>query len=166
VGGSFDPKEWTDFAVGVSGAAAALAGLLVVSISINVREIAGDRSLAPRAAAALGMLVTPLVTAICLLIPGQSQDALGIELLVIGVVSALVLTKQSWPTNLAPHRTLASWFIGQAMWVVLLVVPLLLAGIGLLVTGLGGLYWLPVSVAAGLIGGLLQAWVLLIEILR
>jgi len=31
---------------------------------------------------------------------------------------------------------------------------------------LGGLYWLPVAAVAALVGGLLQAWVLLIEILR
>lgn len=163
---SFDPSVWTDFAVGVSGAAAALAGLLVVSISINVREIAGDAALAPRAASALGMLVTPLVTAICVLIPDQSRDALGVELLVVGVVSAFVLIRQSWPRDLAPHRTVRSWFIGQAMWVVITVVPLLVAGIGLLTTELGALYWLPLSVIGALIGGLLQAWVLLIEILR
>jgi hypothetical protein len=166
VDGSFDPAEWGDFAVGVSGAAAALAGLVVVSISINVREIAGDAKLAPRAGAALVMLVTPLIAAVCVLIPSQSQDALGVELLAVGVVSAVVLTPLSWPKNLAPERTVLAWFLGQAMWVVLTVVPLLVAGIGVLTTELGGLYWLPVSVAAGLIGGLLQAWVLLIEILR
>jgi modulator of FtsH protease len=150
----------------VSGAAAALAGLLVVSISINVREIASDRALPPRAGTALTMLVVPLVVALCLLIPEQSSDALGVELVGVGVAAGAVLTRFSWPRNLAPQRTLASWFIGQAMWVLLVVVPLLLAGIGVLTTGLGGLYWLPVSVVAAVIGGLLQAWVLLIEILR
>jgi modulator of FtsH protease len=166
VDGSFDPREWSDFAVAVSGAAAALAGLLVVSISINVREIASDRSLPPRAGAALVMLVTPLVVALCLLIPGQSQDALGAELLAIGLLAGGLLTAFSWPRNLAPQRTVASWFVGQAMPVVLIVVPLLVAGIGVLTSELGGLYWLPVSVVFAIIGGLGQAWVLLIEILR
>jgi modulator of FtsH protease len=164
--GSFDPGAWSDFAVAVSGAAAALAGLLVVSISINVREIASDASLAPRAVTALVLLVTPLVAALCVLIPAQSTDTLGTELLAVGVVSGVVLARTSWPTELPPQRTIGSWFVGQAMWVLLLAVPLVLAGIGVLTTALGGLYWLPLAVVAGVIGGLIQAWVLLIEILR
>jgi hypothetical protein len=44
--------------------------------------------------------------------------------------------------------------------------PTLLAGLGLLLDSLGGLYWLSVAVLAAIIGGLAQAWVLLIEILR
>ena len=163
--GSFDPAEWTDFAVAVSGAAAALAGLLVVSISINVREIASDRLLPPRAGAALVMLVTPLVAAVCVLVPSQSPDALGMELVAVGVVVGVLLIAFSWPRP-SPKRTVASWVLGQVLWVVLVVVPLILAGVGLLITGLGGLYWLPVTVVAGVVGGLLQAWVLLIEILR
>jgi hypothetical protein len=166
VDSSFDPGEWSDFAVAVSGATAALAGLLVVSISINVREIASDRNLPPRAGAALVMLVTPLVAAVCLLIPSQSQEVLGAELLAVGVVAGALLTAFSWPRDLAPHRTVTSWFVGQALPGVLIVVPLLIAGIGVLTSGLGGLYWLPVSVVFAVVGGLGQAWVLLIEILR
>jgi modulator of FtsH protease len=165
VDGAFDPREWNDFAVAVSGAAAALAGLLVVSISINVREIAGDRSLAPRAATALVMLVTPLVAAVCLLIPSQSTDALGVEFVVLGLLAAGLLTVFSWRSR-SPQRTAASWLGGQLLWAFFVAVPLLVAGIGVLTTELGGLYWLPVTVVAGLVGGLLQAWVLLIEILR
>ena len=39
-------------------------------------------------------------------------------------------------------------------------------GVGLLTESLGGLYWLPAAVAVGLLGGLTNAWVLLVEILR
>jgi hypothetical protein len=46
------------------------------------------------------------------------------------------------------------------------VVPIVLSGAGLLFKVLGGLYWLPVAVVASLVGGLTQAWVLLIEIVR
>ena len=48
----------------------------------------------------------------------------------------------------------------------LTIVPTLLAGVGVLISGLGGLYWLPVITLAALLGSLLQAWVLLIEVLR
>ena len=42
----------------------------------------------------------------------------------------------------------------------------LLTGIGVLTTSVGGLAWFPVAVAAGLLGGLFNAWVLLVEIMR
>jgi len=166
VSSSFDAGEWTDFAVAVSGASAALAGLLVVSISINVREIASDPSLAPRAFAALVMLVTPLVVAICVLIPRQTAAALGVELVFVAVLAGVLLAALSWPTRLAPERPVGSWVAGQVLPAVVIVVPLFVAGLGMLTTELGGLYWLPVSVVAAVVGGLLQAWVLLIEILR
>lgn len=44
--------------------------------------------------------------------------------------------------------------------------PTALAGFGVLTGGGGGLYRLLLAVAAGFFGGLNQAWVLLIEILR
>jgi hypothetical protein len=46
------------------------------------------------------------------------------------------------------------------------IIPTLLAGAGVLISGLGGLYWLPIATLAALLGSLLQAWVLLIEVLR
>ena len=42
----------------------------------------------------------------------------------------------------------------------------LLAGIGLLTGGLGGLLWLAPAIGVSLLGGLVGAWVLLVEILR
>ena len=72
----------------------------------------------------------------------------------------------NWPSHLPPERTYRKWLYGSALPVILLVGPTILAGAGLLIEGLGGLYWLPVAVIAAIIGGVAQAWVLLIEILR
>ena len=51
---------------------------------------------------------------------------------------------------------------------VVLSVGLFLAGISLVadLPGLGGLYWIPLSVALAWLGGLFNAWVLLVEIMR
>jgi energy-converting hydrogenase Eha subunit A len=46
------------------------------------------------------------------------------------------------------------------------VLPVVFAGATLLSGTVAGLYWLPVAVIASVVGGLRQAWVLLIEILR
>jgi hypothetical protein len=42
----------------------------------------------------------------------------------------------------------------------------LLAGIGVLTTSIGGLYWIPAAMVVALLGGLFNAWVLMIEIIR
>lgn len=46
--------------------------------------------------------------------------------------------------------------------------PLLLSGLSLATAGFvpGGLYWLVPSVVIGVVGGLINSWVLLVEILR
>jgi modulator of FtsH protease len=135
-------------------------------MSINLREILGDSRLPPRAAGALCMVVTPLVIAICLLIPSQSKTALGIELLGIGGAAAAVLPALNWPRHLGPARTPIQWLYGTGLPMTFVIVPTILAGAGVLISGLGGLYWLPIITLAALLGSLLQAWVLLIEILR
>ncbi|MDQ3030331.1 MAG: hypothetical protein M3R09_09960 [Actinomycetota bacterium] len=162
----YDAELWGDFAVALAGAAAALAGLLVVAVSINVREILADRHLPLRAATALIALTTPLIIALLVLVPGQSDTVLGLALLAVGVVAATSLALINSPFRLPPQRTLGMWALGTALPVALLVVPTVLAGLGVMLGALGGLYWLPVAAVAALVGGLLQAWVLLIEILR
>jgi len=49
-----------------------------------------------------------------------------------------------------------------------LALGLLLAGISLVADapGLGGLYWVPLATALAWLGGLFNAWVLLVEIMR
>ena len=163
---AYDAQLWTDFAVAAAGSAAALAGLLVVAVSINLREIIAAPRLPGRAGSALITLTAPLITALFLLIPGQSDDALALELIMLGLVLGFLLGLFNWPVHLPPQRTYRQWLYGNAIPVILLVGPMILAGAGLLIESLGGLYWLPVAVIAAIVGGLAQAWVLLIEILR
>lgn len=162
----YDPQQWGDFAIATAGAAAALAGLLVVAISINVREILADKSLPTRAFTALVVLISPLVTALLLLVPEQSVDTLGIELIVLGIVLGVVLVPRNLPFNLPPQRKLSSWVLTGALPVTLVVGGTTVAGIGIVSESLGGLYWLVPAVIGAILGGLFQAWVLLIEILR
>ncbi len=163
---AYNPEPWHDFAIMIGGATAALAGLLVVAMSINVREILGGKGLPDRAAGALIAMATPLIVAVVLLIPDQSAAALGWELLAICVVVGVTLPRLNRPDRLPPERPLGHWLVGTAVPIGVLLLALLVAGIGLLATRGGGLYWLPISVVAAILFGLLQAWVLLIEILR
>jgi modulator of FtsH protease len=166
VSAAYDHTQWSDFAIAVAGAAAALAGLLVVAVSINIQPIVADPHLPERAATAIIELVAPLIVAVCLLIPGQSPDVVGVELIAVGVILAIALVHLNRLRDKGPHRTVAMWMMTSGAPTVLLPLGTLLAGLGLITGALGGLYWVAVAVLAAFVFGLIQAWTLLIEILR
>ncbi len=57
--GGYEAARWADFAVGVAGATAALAGLLFVAVSVNIQRIMQFAYLPARAGQTLIMLITP-----------------------------------------------------------------------------------------------------------
>ena len=78
------------------GAAATLAGLLFVSVSVNQARILSLSRMAARGAEALSMLFLALVAASLPLVPGQRSRLLGGEVLLAGaVVLAAALRFQS-----------------------------------------------------------------------
>ncbi len=163
---AYATEPWHEFAVMVGGAAAALAGLLVVAMSINIEQIVAEKALPRRAAAALIMTVFPSILSMCILIPDQSTDVLGIELILLAAALGASVPRFNRPSTRTGHQTVRQWVGSALIPMLLLLVPLLLAGIGMITTSLGGMYWLPVAVFAALFGGLVQAWVLLVEIRR
>ncbi len=146
VNAAYDAAQWHEFAVAVAGATAALLGLLFVATSINVREILSDSRNVHRAISTLVALATPLVIAVLLLIPGQPNTALGIELVVVGLLAGALLVPLNSLADLSPHRTKRQWLLASAVPIALLVVPTVIGGIGAATETLGGLYWLPAAV--------------------
>ena len=158
--------RWADFGVGVAGASAALAGLVFVAVSINLSEILKYRNLPGRAGLTLILFVTPLIAGILLLVPGQPDAALGTELLVVGVVIGgfgLIVNQRSGRSD---KETQLTWIVARLAPPIVSCGCLILAGATLLAHGGGGLYWLVPSVLAAIAFGLINAWVLLVEILR
>ena len=163
---AYAADRWTDFGVGVAGASAALAGLVFVAVSINLSEILKHRNLPGRAGLTLILFVTPLIAGILLLVPGEPDAALGWELLAAGVViggSQLVINQRAGRSE---KETQWTWLISRLTPVVTSCGCLVLAGATLLARAGGGLYWLVPSVLIALVFGLVNAWVLLVEILR
>ncbi len=161
---SLDPEAWSDFAVATAGAAAALAGLLFVALSINITPVLASHRLTSRASSALVLLASPVFLALALLVPWGSPTPLGVVLLVLAVFIGTALGVML-PRPIAEVSRVA-WFVTTAVPPVVLALGTLLAGVGLLVGGLGGLLWLAPAIAFGLFGGLVGAWVLLVEVLR
>jgi hypothetical protein len=85
--------DWTAFFTAEVGASAALAGLVFIALSINLREIIGNPALVGRAAQALLLLlVLPVGAGLAVLAPYGSQ-ADGIIALVIGAGVALAVNR-------------------------------------------------------------------------
>jgi hypothetical protein len=82
----YQPAQWHSLFEAIAGAAATLAGLIFVAVSLNLREILRGRSLPSVAARSLAVLVALVLMCTFGLAPGQQHVALGIEILVLGIV--------------------------------------------------------------------------------
>jgi hypothetical protein len=157
---------WVDFFVAELGAAAALAGLLFVGISLNMAKILSYPTLPNRALQALALLVAILLIGSLLLVPGQSTVIEGIEVLLVGGVAWTFLVRLALETvreSPGPQRrlALAGSLRGQAA-----TLPYLAAGALLLTIGADGLYLVAAAFAVSFAGAIVDAWVLLVEINR
>lgn len=160
------PDDWTGFGTAVATAAAALAGLLLVAVSINLRQILAEKGLPSRSAQTLILFATPLIASLLLLIPGQSRRALGTELLIVGLVVGAIQVYLDLKTEKSDQETLSRRLLGRVFPSVVSCGCLVVAGATLIAGAGGGLYWLVPSVLAAIVFGLINVWVLLVEILR
>jgi hypothetical protein len=161
-----DPSAWEGLFITEAGVAAVLAGLLFVAVSINLGRILLHPGLTGRAAEAIGLLTGVLVACTLGLVPGQSRAVLGVEVLAAGVLAWLVqvgIHLQAVRDRVGPSPAARIGRIGLAQAAVL---PLPVAGLSLLLGAGGGLYWLVPGIVLCLVVAVLDAWVLLIEILR
>lgn len=156
----YAPDRWHEFYVMVGGASAALTGLIFVAISIHLRSVLATRFYRARARYLTGGLMLALVTSALVLVPGQSRQVLGAELLGVGLITALAfavpvarLARIAGPRELDVRVRQAVAWVALALWVV--------SGMSLIVGRGGGLYILLVGVVIVLnicVGG---AWSLL-----
>lgn len=162
---AFDPAEWSELFVASAGAAAALAGLVFVAVSINVEHIVGFQGLPERALATLFLLLGVVVISLLVLVPGQGAPVLGLELAVAGALGAaftcfLVLRPQD-PAKRSAARQIANVtvMLGGTL-------PFVIGGLSLIAGAGGGLYWILAGMIVAVLGAVLNAWVFLVEILR
>ena len=159
-------EAWTDFNVAMVGATAALAGLLIVAMSVNIAAIMKSAALPARAGAAVATLVRALAAGAVGLMPGQPIVAYAAEVLVaaglasvfqVGAMRAIAREHYGSAGGRAA-RGLLGWlpivaFAGGAV--------LVLAGAngaGLLAVAFGSVLAVVVAIV--------MAWVVLVEVLR
>jgi hypothetical protein len=168
---AYDIGKWSDFALAHVGASAALLGLVFVGLSINLRDVIASSYLVNRALESVLLLGGVLATSTVVLIPGQARGVLTAELLLLAAVIFAAISYAQWgaghqpvePGKPGPPR--GSFAVRR---VIGLGAPLLVAitGITLWATAGGGLYWWVPAVLVSYFGALLNAWILLVEILR
>ena len=158
---------WTNFFITSAGAASALAGLVFVAVSVNVNRLIEISHLLPRAAATIAALVLILVSSVAALIP-QSAAPLGGEILLFAAlcwILKLFSAQQAFvggaKWNRPPFEAYFETLVGQVQ-----VLPFFAGGFLLLARHPSGLYWVAGGILAIFVFSMMNAWILLVEILR
>jgi hypothetical protein len=163
--------DWHDFFLAAAGAAAVLAGLVFVGLSINLDMIMSNPTygLPGRALEALVVLVAILIATILLLVPAQGMVLAGVEVLAVGAAD--------WVFVVIIHlRQLKNWrslepalrwnFVGRVVVGQAATLLLVAAGVGVLSWGVDGLCVIVGAVILSFLAAVAEAWVLLVEIHR
>jgi modulator of FtsH protease len=158
--------DWEVFFAAQAGAAAALAGLVFVALSINLRDILAYPTLTGRAAEAIILMVQPVVAALLVLIPNQGMRALGLELLLVGVIAFFSVNILIWRAFDAARERSMRDFAVRVTLAEAAVLPTIIAGALLVDRSITGLNWQAAGALACLCVAIFDAWVLLVEILR
>jgi hypothetical protein len=159
-------QAWQNFFFAELGAAAVLAGLIFVGVSINLSDILAVPKLPSRALEALALLLIAMVVTSLMLVPGQPVALVGWEILacgIAGLATTTVIDIGLWRAAEEPYRRASRWISTLNQFAV---VSYLIAGVTVLVRGLDGLYWLVPAILISLVKALVDAWVLLVEIKR
>jgi hypothetical protein len=158
---------WTNFFIAAAGSAAALAGLAIVAISVNLARIVEFPHLALRAGVTVARQILILVSSMAALMP-QPARWLGAEILLLafwcwllGLKSNRLAMRAQRQIGRPRFESILETFLGQVQ-----VLPFL-CGAVLLMTGRStGFYWIAAGAIAIFIFSTLNVWVLLVEILR
>jgi modulator of FtsH protease len=160
--------EWSDFFVAEVGASAALAGFVIVAISINLARIIAFPWLPGRAAETLVAPTGVLIVSSYMLVPHQPASQLAIELIATGAgmwLFPIVIqfrTARQMRSGAVPRRSLAVRFALTQISSL----PIVVAGVLLWNGAANAIAWMVPGVIASLIATVINAWVLLVEIVR
>jgi hypothetical protein len=158
---------WSDFFVATVGAAAALAGLIIVAMSVNIKTIVDSPAMPSRAAVTIGSLVLLVVVGAAGLIPAITPTVLGVVTLVGTVGLALLVTQSS--RMLVRHRSDAppGANLGKIALEVLQLIPFAVGAVLLISGGVAaGMVAIALGFLTAFVLSAINAWVLLVEVLR
>jgi hypothetical protein len=157
---------WREFFLMTGGAAAALAGLIFIAISIHARAIMSRRLAKDRAFASVISLLSQVLLSGAALVPDQPPLALGLE--IEGVAAFFLYRTLVVPRRIPEavsrlRRRESSWLIDWFAWCLWMGV-LIASGIALGLGIAGGFYLLALSMAFMFFANVRTAWLLIADI--
>jgi modulator of FtsH protease len=157
---------WSDFFVAAAGAAAALAGLVFVSISINLEKIIAAPGIVGRAAETIILLSGTLAVCLIALIPHLSAPQLGAALLAASTLKWIVCVLIQFQTFRARTYYRRPLAVLRALLLQVATLPAIWGALALRGVVSGGIGEIAAAVILSILVAMFNAWVLLIEILR
>jgi hypothetical protein len=161
---AYDVAPWQGLFTATAGACAALAGLVFVAVSINIKAILALKGVPERGLHTVLLLLAAVVVSVFGLVP-QGIGVFGVELIVVGVV-LLGWLGRTLGAVMEGTAGQPAWVASRVIVVIPGSVPYVVGGVSLLAGAGGGLFWVLTGVIGGIVGGVINAWVLLVEILR
>jgi hypothetical protein len=159
-------SDWSGFFSANVGASAALVGLVTVAISINLTRILAFEHLPARAGESLWILTAVLAICEVALFPRISQTAFGAVALALAVVSLVFAARNQWAIRTFPDPVAINRQIIGAMTRLASSLPIGVGGALLLLHAPEGMTWIAAGVVLSLAVSVMNAWVLLVEIIR
>jgi hypothetical protein len=166
----YSTAGWGELFLAAAGATAALSGLIFVGLSVNLRTVLeldrrqGGNFLTGRALEALVALLNVLVVSLVALTPAIPHQVLAAFIFVVAAESATSPIKVFIATR-HEARVSGTTYL-RLLTATALTLTLALAAITLAVGNGGGLYWLPASFVLAVFIAAVNAWILLVEVLR
>ena len=163
-------EGWDDLFLCAGGATAALSGLIFVGLSVNLRTVLdtdkrdGRNLLTGRAMEALAALLTVLVISVVALTPGIGRGVLAAFILFTSAGS-LVSPVRAMHASRGRGRPEIPTLLRLAT-ATALTLTLMASGVTLAAGSGGGLLWLPAAFVVAITVAAINAWVLLVEVIR
>ncbi len=161
---AYDVSEWSDLFVASAGATAALAGLVFVATSINIERILEFEGVPDFAMVTLLMLLGALMVSLLGLIPGQSIEAFGWELIGGGIIWGCLVGTRLYAS--VPRADADKHLFSRVALPLAGTLPLVVGAISMIAGSGGGLYWIAAGIITTVFAAVVNAWILLVEILR
>lgn len=159
---AYEAERWHDAYVMLGGAAAALTGLVFVALAIHLRAIAANRFQRLRGHyLTFGLIYLTVISAL-VLVPGQGDHALGIEVLLGGIAAAAVTVLPIVQLRVALPLTLG--FRARLVTATVAIALNFAAGVSLIIRRGGGLYLLLAALLLAMVTNVSGAWSMLMSL--
>ena len=159
-------QSWDSFFVAETAAAAALLGLLFVSVSINLKDFIASGGLADRALSALVLLLAMLIIGLVLAMPDQPIVVMSSETIVGGtvtIVAATIFGVRGLRVSEAAYR---GNFVRNIITNIIAMAPIMVGGFLMLAGGDAGFYFVAAGMCLSILKAVTEGWIFLVEVNR